>query len=80
MACGVPVVSTAVGDVGKVVIDGETGNLTTGTPEDLKLKLMKTLEGGESYWKNCIRMGKRYSWDGIAERIIEVYDEVSKES
>jgi glycosyltransferase involved in cell wall biosynthesis len=77
MACGVPVVSTDVGDVSKVVIDGETGHLTTGTPEDLKGKLMMTLERAESYRHNCLEMGKWHSWDGILERILEVYDEVS---
>ncbi len=79
LSCGIPVVSTDVGDVGEVVIDGVTGYISKSDENELKNKIMKVLEEAERFKYNCIEIAHRYSWDAISERIIDVYKEVQNE-
>ncbi len=78
LACGVPVVSTDVGDVNKVVVDGKTGQLVKHrNPESLKNAILKVIRNqGISYIDSCVSVAERYSWDNISQRIMEVYAEV----
>jgi len=78
LACGVPVVSTDVGDVHKVVRDGETGYIVkTRTEEEMSDKLIKVLlSNNEKFKDNCIKTAQEYSWDLIAEKIVGVYNGV----
>lgn len=78
LACGVPVVSTDVGDVNKVVVDGETGQLVRHrNPESLKNAILKVIRNrGIGYIDSCLAVAKRYSWDNISQKIMEVYAEV----
>ena len=80
LACGVPVVSTDVGDVHKVVKDDETGYiLRTRDKEQLKTKLVKILLNDKKLKENCIKTAQEYSRDKIAERIMELYNGVVEE-
>jgi glycosyltransferase involved in cell wall biosynthesis len=80
MACGVPVVSTNVGDVKKVVIDGMTGQLIRKrNPEGVKDAILKVLNNKrEDYIESCVDMANHYSWENISQKIVEVYKEVEK--
>jgi len=77
LTCGIPVVSTDVGDVHKVVKDGETGYIVkTRTEEELSDKLIKTLLNSDRFKENCIKTAQEYLWDKISKQIIGVYNEV----
>ena len=77
LACGVPVVSTDVGDVHKVVRDGETGYIVrTRSEEELSAKLIKALSNSDRFKENCIKTAQQYSWDKIAKKIVGVYNEL----
>ena len=79
LACGVPVVSTDVGDVHKVVHDNETGYIVrTRTIDAIASKLIEALNYRYRLKGNCVRMAQDYSWGKIAEQIKEVYNEVQK--
>jgi glycosyltransferase involved in cell wall biosynthesis len=80
LACGVPVVSTDVGDVKKVVIDGKTGCLIKNRKiEFLKKGLIEVINNGrESYSHNCISIAKKYSWEYISGQICDLYEDVTK--
>ena len=81
LACGVPVVTTDVGDVKKVVRDGITGQLikdrSSDSIENAILKVMRN--GRESYSGNCIAVARHYSWEKISEKIVAVYTQVEKD-
>ncbi len=79
LACGVPVVSTKVGDVHKVVKDGVTGYIVNlRNEEEICDKLIRILQNCDLLRLNCIRIADEYSWEKVANRIIEVYDEIQK--
>ena len=79
LACGIPVVSTDVGDVHKVVHDNETGYIVrTRTIDAIASKLIEALNYRYRLKGNCVRMAQDYSWEKIAEQIMEVYNEVQK--
>jgi len=78
MACGIPVVASDVGEVGKVVKDGRTGYLVPPKdPEAMGQRIIKLL-GDESL---RLRMGdasrrlieNHYSCDSIAGKILDCY-------
>ncbi len=75
LTCGVPVVSTDVGGVNKVVIDGKTGQLVKeAKSEPVKNAILKVIrDGRDSYSDNCIVAAKRYSWDNISNELMEIY-------
>lgn len=79
LACGVPVVSTKVGDVHKVVHDGISGYLIEKrTPEDIAKKLTMGLNEGSKFKINCISIAREYSWNNIGKKIISIYEEEIK--
>ncbi|SFB06102.1 Glycosyltransferase involved in cell wall bisynthesis [Amycolatopsis marina] len=79
MACGVPVVASAVGGLTDTVVDGVTGLLVPPrSPEDLAAALRRlltdrTLREGCGI-AGCDRAASRYSWDRIAADTLRVYD------
>jgi D-inositol-3-phosphate glycosyltransferase len=80
MACGVPVLATAVGGLTDTVVDGVTGALVPpGNADALAVKLRALLDdpvrreffgaaGRE-------RVESRYTWDRIAEETVRVYEQ-----
>jgi glycosyltransferase involved in cell wall biosynthesis len=78
LACGVPVVSTDVGDVEKVVLNGETGylikNRRVDTIKNGFINISK--KGREEYGIKCVAMSRKYSLERIVDKIIDVYKEV----
>ncbi|MFQ6127887.1 MAG: glycosyltransferase family 4 protein [Thermoplasmata archaeon] len=77
LACGLPVVSTRVGDISEVVRPGVTGSILESS--DLEEAAEKILEVGshrEQMASSCVRIAREYSWQKVAESTAEVYREV----
>jgi glycosyltransferase involved in cell wall biosynthesis len=81
MACGVPVVATAVGGFLDTVVDGATGRLVPPrAPDRLAAAIRKLL--AEPFWREAYgtagvdRARSRYSWDRIAAGTLAVYEDV----
>jgi alpha-maltose-1-phosphate synthase len=78
MACGTPVVASAVGGILEVVDDGRTGLLVPpGDPDELAAALRRVLDDRQL----AVRFGaagrrrveERFSWASVAERTARVY-------
>ncbi|MFD2422518.1 glycosyltransferase [Amycolatopsis pigmentata] len=82
MACGVPVVATAVGALNDIVVDGVTGELV---PPERSGALAATLRRlvddpalSEAYGTAATdRARSRYSWDRIATDMVRVYEKAA---
>ena len=77
MACGLPVVSTDVGDLRKIVYDGITGYLVR-ERDEMKFcnKLFHVIQNSDKFAGNCIKAAQEYSIEKVVERIRSVYDEI----
>ncbi len=81
MACGVPVVASAVGGFLDTVVDGATGTLVPPQrPDRLAAAMRKLL--AEPFWREAYgtagvdRARSRYSWERIAAGTTAVYEQV----
>ena len=78
MACGVPVVASAVGGFLDTVVDGATGTLVPPRRPDRLASAMRRLLA-EPFWREAYgtagvdRARSRYSWNRIAAAILAVY-------
>ncbi|WP_328425865.1 glycosyltransferase [Micromonospora sp. NBC_00389] len=82
MACGVPVVGTAVGGIRDTVVDGTTGLLVPARdPRALAAAIQRLLDDRIRRFAYATaareRVRSRYSWAVTAERLAEVYGEVA---
>jgi D-inositol-3-phosphate glycosyltransferase len=82
MACGVPVVASAVGGITDTVIDGVTGLLVPPHSPDRMAGALRTLLGDRSLQLSfrsaaLDRARSRYAWDRIAVETQRVYTEVT---
>ncbi|RSN24017.1 glycosyl transferase [Streptomyces sp. WAC 05977] len=82
MACGVPVVATAVGGLTDTVVDGVTGLLVPPrSPKDLAGALRRLLGDASTRESFGIagtdRVRARYSWDRVAADTLRAYGRVS---
>jgi glycosyltransferase involved in cell wall biosynthesis len=82
MACGVPVIGTAVGGLIDTVVDGVTGDLVpAGDPAALGTALRQLLRDRRrrsAYATAALdRAGRYYSWKRAAAELVEVYATVS---
>ncbi|MET8254240.1 glycosyltransferase [Micromonospora sp. NPDC005197] len=82
MACGVPVVGTAVGGIRDTVVDGTTGDLVPARdPNALAAAIQRLLDDRIRRFRYATaareRARSRYSWQVTAERLAEVYGEVA---
>jgi glycosyltransferase involved in cell wall biosynthesis len=81
MACGVPVVSTAVGGLTDTVVDGLTGlHVPPNRPKAL-YRTIRSLLGNPQLRSAMASAGRdracsRYSWDRVAAETVRVYDRV----
>ena len=74
LACGIPVVSTNVGDVSKVVINSKTGFVVDEFSEVVFANRLKAvLLNSNTFTKNCIEVAKQNSWDEVAMKNLEIY-------
>ena len=83
MACGVPVVASQVGGLAFLIQNGETGfTVPVDDPQALAEKLLSMLENPElrkRMGQNASNFARSYSWERIANRIVELYDETIAE-
>jgi D-inositol-3-phosphate glycosyltransferase len=82
MACGIPVVASAVGGLTDTVIDGVTGVLVPPHSPDRTAGALRTLLGDRSLQLSfrsaaLDRARSRYAWDRIAVETQRVYTEVT---
>jgi len=85
MACGAPVVASAVGGIPEVVTDGETGLLVPMDPGHFSTDLaekINTLLADPDRAREMGRAGRRraiehFSWRSIAEQTVNLYERVS---
>ena len=81
MACGVPVVASAVGGFLDTVVDGATGTLVPPRRPDRLAAAMRRLLA-EPFWREAYgtagvdRARSRYSWDRIAAATLAVYEDL----
>jgi len=81
MACGIPVVATAVGGIVDTVVDGSTGILVPPDRQDALATALRQLLA-EPFWRDAYgtagmdRARSRYSWDRVAADTHAVYRRV----
>lgn len=82
LACGIPVVSTNVGDVSEIITDPLLGVIVdTYTDERVFAEaLIKTIENidknNEEIKKRCRDIARKYSFENVVEKYIEIYQEL----
>lgn len=79
MACGVPVLATAVGELADVVVDGVTGLLVTpdnsdGLARALHRLLLDDTLRQEFSMASLDRVDARYSWNQVSLEVLRVYE------
>ena len=74
LTCGVPVITTDVGDVSKAIKDGVTGYIAT--KENFKEKVLQLLNEDKSYKEDCLKMSKEYSWKNVANTLYHAYKNI----
>ncbi|MEV8437679.1 glycosyltransferase [Actinosynnema sp. NPDC051121] len=82
MACGVPVVASAVGGLIDTVVDGVTGVLVPPRDPSALARALHSLLSDEARREACglaglDRVGVRYTWDRVAEDTERVYERVT---
>jgi glycosyltransferase involved in cell wall biosynthesis len=79
MACGKPVVATRNGGSEEIVVADKLGILVE--PKDTEGLLQAILRALEAVWdaEYIQEYAKRFTWEGIAKRIVGVYEEVLSE-
>lgn len=83
MELGLPIVASNVGGIPDVVIDGETGILVPEKDPEALASAYKRLAAEPELVKHLLagsqkRINECFTWDGIIERQIEVYNKVLK--
>jgi len=78
MACGTPVVASRVGGLATIVRDGENGALIPWRDPRLFADRIRPIltdpRLATSLRRGALETAAQYSWDGVAERTISVYD------
>ncbi|MFV1858006.1 MAG: glycosyltransferase [Anaerolineales bacterium] len=84
MACGTPVVASETGGLVFLVKNGETGlHVPTAAPQALADKLQHLLENDAELRRmgqQAAKYARKFKWGRVAERTIEVYEELAGES
>jgi len=77
LACGIPVVSTNVGEVPKVVLNNLTGFIVDDfSDETFAEKLNTVLLNPDMFGENCVATARNFTWECVADKTIEIYNNV----
>ncbi|MFC9684410.1 glycogen synthase [Streptomyces sp. NPDC056948] len=87
MACGTPVVASAVGGIPEVVDDGRTGLLVP-AGDDFEAGLARAMDTVLGDPETARRMGEagreravgEFGWDAVARRTVRLYEEILKQA
>jgi starch synthase len=87
MACGTPVVASAVGGIPEVVDDGRTGLLVQ-AGDDFEADLARAMDTVLGDPAAARRMGEagreravgEFGWDAVARRTVRLYEEIVKQA
>ncbi|WP_328408417.1 glycogen synthase [Streptomyces violaceus] len=87
MACGTPVVASAVGGIPEVVDDGRTGLLVP-AGDDFEAGLARAMDSVLGDPEAAGRMGEagreravgEFGWDAVARRTVRLYEEILKQA
>jgi len=77
-ASGLPIVSTAVGDIPYLVRNGETGTLASADPADLAgaiARVWNDPEGARAMARRGRAMLSRFTWQSVREAWLDIYSE-----
>ncbi|NEX60369.1 glycosyltransferase family 4 protein [Noviherbaspirillum galbum] len=79
MACGTPVVGTAVGGIKTTVVDGETGYLVPPNAPDALAERLAWLHrhphlAQRMGWSGMRRAYQHFTWNTVASRLADVYE------
>jgi D-inositol-3-phosphate glycosyltransferase len=79
MACGTPVIGTAVGGIKTTVVDGETGYLVPPNDAEALAEKLASLQRNPHIaqrlgWAGMRRAYQQYTWRHVASRIGDVYE------
>jgi len=72
LACGVPVVTTRVGDLPWLISPGKTGFFFDGSPASLQGVLEDHLGDMDKLRTECVRAAKPFGWESVSEQVAEV--------
>lgn len=79
LACGVPVISTKVGDVEHVILNGKIGFIAAhGNIDDYKKKLLKAMTISDEFKEERIRVAASFSSSSISRKIVKMHEELAK--
>lgn len=80
MACGTPVVASQVGGLAFLIQDGRTGYMVPSNEPtqlaDRLTRLLKDQKLRQQMGKNAAELARNYSWEIIARKIVELYNQV----
>lgn len=83
MACGTPVIASMVGGLIHLVEDGVTGyHVPVEDPEALSQRIAGLLDDRALRYRmghDAFAFAKKYSWENISARVIDLYQELTKE-
>lgn len=80
MATGLPVVATKIGGIPYVVAEGKSGSLCPYGDVDAMTDMVAKLMSDDAQWKEYSQeakeIAKNYSWRDIANRIVDLYNNI----
>ena len=73
-SCGLPVISTDVGDCRNIIKDG--GIISESNADDYSHNVINLLKDNNfiKYQEKAIEISKNYSWDNVVKKIDQAYD------
>jgi glycosyltransferase involved in cell wall biosynthesis len=78
MACGLPVVATAVGGIREIMIDGYGEIVPADKPDAMSEEIVKFSNSELSSRKSGLRreVERKFSWDTNVTKLVEIYEEL----
>lgn len=82
LACGLPVIMTKVGCAEEVIVEGQTGYISSREPASIadRISQMRTnIERSPAVREACVSMASNYDWSSVADRYIDLARQVLEE-